>query len=169
MSCSGHAHYDPKASSTSHDINKAFKIRFLGGNKVSGSRYTDDFSMAGLHVCRASFFFKIKRRYYARQAPQQVFGAATEYSSHFSIENFPADGLMGMAFQEVSRFNAPSVFQTLINEGVLSSRMFGLKLSYSGSELFLGGLNHDQFVGDFTWIPLTDPVCHVTPRSISLA
>jgi cathepsin D len=107
-----------------------------------------------------TLFFKIKRRYCARQAPKQTFGAATEYS--FDMTHFQADGIMGMGFKESSALKAPSVFQTLVQGRVVVDSVFGLKLSKSGSELFLGGLNHALFVGDITWLSLVAPVCHVT-------
>jgi len=94
------------------------------------------------------------------KATTQTLGGATNYSSGFEKSNFPADGLMGMAFESLSAFNAPPVFQTLISEGVLTSPVFGFKLATSGSELFLGGTNSALFNGDFTWVPLTDEVCN---------
>jgi cathepsin D len=66
---------------------------------------------------------------------------------------------MGLAFQSISKYQAPPLFQTLISEGVVTSQVFGLKLASSGSELFLGGTNSALFTGDFTWVPLTNEVC----------
>jgi cathepsin D len=90
------------------------------------------------------------------QAKSQTLGVATQESGFGS--DFPADGLMGMAFQSISAFNAPPVFQTLISEGVLTSEVFGFKLAASGSELFLGGTNSKLYTGNFTWVPLTNQV-----------
>jgi cathepsin D len=90
------------------------------------------------------------------QANSQTLGAATRESGFGST--FPADGVMGMAFQSISEFNAPPVFQTLISEGVLTSEVFGFKLATSGSELFLGGTNSELYTGDFTWVSLTNQV-----------
>jgi cathepsin D len=90
------------------------------------------------------------------QAKSQTLGAATQ---EMNIgRNFQTDGLMGMAFQSISVFNAPPVFQTLIYEGVLTSEVFGFKLAASGSELFLGGTNSKLHTGNFTWVPLTNQV-----------
>ena len=66
---------------------------------------------------------------------------------------------MGLAFQSLSRFNASPVFQTLISEGVLTSKVFGFKLAPNGSELFLGGTNSKLYTGNFTWVSLTNQVC----------
>jgi cathepsin D len=74
---------------------------------------------------------------------------------------------MGLAFQSISKFHAPPLFQTLISEGVVTSQVFGLKLASSGSELFLGGTNSALFTGDFTWVSLTNEVCD-GPKNIDL-
>ena len=66
---------------------------------------------------------------------------------------------MGLAFQSISKYQAPPLFQTLISEGAVTSPVFGLKLATSGSELFLGGTNTALYTGDFTWVPLTNVVC----------
>jgi len=94
------------------------------------------------------------------KANDQTLGAATQSFSGFESSQFPADGLMGMAFQSISVYNSPPVFQTLISEGVLTSPVFGFKFATSGSELFLGGTNCALYTGDFTWVPLTNGVCN---------
>ena len=73
---------------------------------------------------------------------------------------------MGLAFQSISRYNAPPVFQTLIAEGMLDTPVFGIKLATSGSELFLGGTNSNLFTGGFTWVPLSNEVCD-GPRALT--
>jgi len=135
-SCSGHKSYDPNASSTAHDLSKTFSLAFGDGSTVDGEQFTDVVSIAGL------------------TAKSQTLGAATKYSSGFTRDQFPADGLLGLAFQSISKYNAPPTFQTLISEGVMTSQVFGLKLASSGSELFLGGTNNAHFTGDFTWVSL---------------
>jgi cathepsin D len=79
----------------------------------------------------------------------------------YNIANYQADGLLGLAFQSMSVFGAPPVFQTLIAENVLDNSTFALKLNTSvDSEIFLGGANRDLYTGDITWISLTEEVCH---------
>lgn len=56
--CFDHKKYDPKASSTSHDLEKPFEIAYEGGADVKGDEYTDDVIFGGLTVRGAmSFFF----------------------------------------------------------------------------------------------------------------
>ena len=138
-----------------------FEVNFPFGT-LYGEQSTETVNIAGLHVCRASFFLRIKRRYYARQAVDQTFGAITEMDNILQ-----SAALMGMAFDKLSVFKKPSVFQTLINKGIIDFPVFAFKLASSRSELFLGGTNKDSYVGDFTGVSLTVEVCHVTLRCIS--
>jgi hypothetical protein len=91
------------------------------------------------------------------QAISQTLGAATVYSG-FEIGRFLPDGLMGMAFQSISAFNASPPFQTLVSQNEEISPIFGFKLARSDSELFIGGANSSLYKGDFTWVNLTNKV-----------
>jgi len=135
--CSGHTSYDPNASSTAQNLLQTFSLKYEDGSTVSGEQYSDVVSIAGL------------------TAKSQTLGAATQYSAGFESDHFPADGLIGMAFQSISVYNASPPLQTLFSEGVITSQVFGLKIATSGSELFLGGTNSSLYTGNFTWAPLT--------------
>jgi len=135
VNCLRHTLYDPGASSTSRSLFKTFSLSFQDGSTAHGEQFTDVVRIAGL------------------TADTQTLGAATSVSS-FGF-TFLADGVVGLAFQSISGFNATPVFQTLISESVLDSPVFGFKLATSGSELFLGGTNSKLYTGDFTWVPLT--------------
>ncbi|KAI0048762.1 acid protease [Auriscalpium vulgare] len=135
--CDNHTMYDPSASSTSQDRDATFKLTYGDGSSVEGEQYTDVVTCAGL------------------TAKAQALGAANTYSTGFSSAQFPADGLMGMGFQEISQFKSPPFFQTLIEDGQVTDQVFGFKLAESGSELFLGGTNPALYTGDFTYVDVT--------------
>ena len=160
-SCSGHKTYDPSSSANSQDLGVSFEIHLVNGASVSGEEYSDVVQIAGLTVCRntppSSRPFTLTCR---TKANNQTLGLATNYSTNLQSSQFPADGLMGLAFESISAYNATPVFQTLISQNVLTSPVFGLKLATSGSELFLGGTNDTLFTGNFTWVPLTNQVCN---------
>ncbi|KAF9221252.1 Asp-domain-containing protein [Gyrodon lividus] len=136
-SCSGHAVYDPSSSSTSMDLGKTFSLQYVDESTVSGEQYSDTVSIVGL------------------TATSQTLGAASEYSSGFESSQFPADGLMGMAFQSVSVYNASPVFQTLVSQGQTDEAVFAFKLATSGSELHIGGTNPALYTGDFSYTDVT--------------
>ena len=134
--CAGHAIYNPKSSSTSKDLGKTFSISYGDGSSVSGEQYQDTVSIAGL------------------QAQGQTLGVASEYSLGFEKNAYPPDGLMGMAFQSISEYDASPVFQTLVSQGY-KSPSFSFKLSSTtGSELYLGGANPSLYKGSFTYVPV---------------
>ena len=51
--CSGHNLYEP--SDDSHDLGKKFALAYADGSTVSGEEYSDDVTIAGLVVRRATF------------------------------------------------------------------------------------------------------------------
>ncbi|KAF8452920.1 acid protease [Boletus edulis BED1] len=136
-SCSGHTIWDPSSSSTSQDLGQSFFLTYAGGSTVSGEQHTDTVSIAGF------------------SATTQTVGAANTYPPAFQSYQFPADGLMGMAFQSISGYNASPVLQTLVSEGRVSDPVFSFKLSSSGAELYIGGSNPALYTGGFTYTPVT--------------
>ncbi|EKM50158.1 uncharacterized protein PHACADRAFT_213911 [Phanerochaete carnosa HHB-10118-sp] len=134
--CQGHAKYSPSSSSTSADAGKTFNLQY-GSGSVQGDQYNDTVSISGL------------------TATKQRLGAASAYSSSFAPKNFPADGLMGMAYQSISEYNSPPVFQSLVAQKQISTPVFSFKLSSSGAELLLGGADSNLYTGGFTYVPVT--------------
>ncbi|KAF9449879.1 acid protease [Macrolepiota fuliginosa MF-IS2] len=135
--CQGHQVYNTAASTTAKDQGQKFSLAFGDGSTVQGEVFTDTVAIAGL------------------TANNQAVGAATQYSTGFESNQFPPDGLMGMAFRQISVFGDNPFFQTLIAQGTPTASQFSFKLSQSGSELFLGGVNNNMFTGSFTNVPVT--------------
>ena len=63
-----------------------------------------------------------------------------------------------MAYQTISQYNSPPVFQNLVSYKQVTSPVFSFKLSTSGSELLLGGANSELYSGSFTYVPVTTKV-----------
>ena len=165
QTCSGHTQYNSSASLTSQDLKYTFTLTYADGSTVNGKEYTDVVTVAGLTVREAvlPFHFPTKHPHILPQADSQTLGAATQYSIGFTSAYFPPDGLMGMAFESISVYDASPTFQSLIDQGQVDSPMFGVKLATSGSELFLGGVNPKYNKDtDFTWVTLPSEVCHIT-------
>ncbi|KAA1475522.1 acid protease [Dentipellis sp. KUC8613] len=136
--CQGHTKYQPSSSSTAKSLGKSYKLTYGDGSSVSGTQYQDTVSIAGL------------------TATKQTLGASTSYSTGFASDQFPADGLMGMAFESLSDYKANPPFQSFIAQGQVTDSVFGFKFAESGSELYLGGTNSDLYTGSFTWVPVTE-------------
>ncbi|KAF9219054.1 acid protease [Gyrodon lividus] len=135
-SCDGHALYDPEASLTSVDLSEPFNAEFMNGDSAFGGQYIDNVTMAGLTATR------------------QTLGAAVHYSQGF---HFLGDGLVGMAFQVMSRYNQSPFFQTLVTEGQTDEPVFAFSFAAPRPELYIGGTNPDMYTGDFTWTPVAQP------------
>lgn len=94
------------------------------------------------------------------QAKGQTLGAALKYSPDFSSDNFTPDGLAGFAFESISEYPAPPLFQTLVDSRQLQEDVFGVKLSAApgASELYIGGTNTALYQQDtLTYTPVTEP------------
>jgi len=134
-SCSGHTTYTTKGAK---DAGATFELSYGDGSTVSGEVFTDSVTVAGL------------------TANPQALGAAKQYSSGFQSDQFPADGLMGMAYPEIAQITATApTFNTLISSKAVASGEFGFKLSSSGAVLYLGGVDSSSSSGDLKTVKVT--------------
>ena len=150
--CDGHTLYNSSASSTSSDFNQTFEIQSGSGNHsstVTGEQYTDIVTLAGYKVSSHCTEYILLSFIDICQATRQRLGAA---------DNYPADGLLGMGYESISRYGASPVFQTLVSQGQVSTPEFGFYLAESGSELYIGGTNPNHYTGPFTYTPVTKQV-----------
>src|SRR5579859_4144349 len=92
------------------------------------------------------------------QAKQQTIGSAGHFPEGLNSTNFPPDGLLGLAFQSLSRLNATPVFQTLAAQGAFPANSFGFYLANEGSEVYLGGTNNKLHKDDFVYASVTQEV-----------
>ncbi|KAF9222113.1 Asp-domain-containing protein [Gyrodon lividus] len=131
--CDGHDLYDPQSSLTSIDLDKPFALGFGNSDNAHSQQYTDNITIAGL------------------EAKDQTLGVAQHYSPGLQVRKFFPDGLLGMAFQAMSSYDASPVFQTLVTQGGTDEPVFAFNLAGSDPELYIGGTNPDMYIGDFSW------------------
>lgn len=89
------------------------------------------------------------------QTFNQALGAATAYSTNFGNNSYPPDGLVGMAYQSISRYNSMPLFQSLVAQNKTLNPIFSFKLTPTDSELLLGGVDQALYTGSFTYAPVT--------------
>jgi len=130
------------SSRTAMTINEDFRIGFADGSIVTGTQYMDNVTIAGF------------------TADVQTIGAATTYSSRFARSQFAPDGLLGLAFPSHSKYHDQSpLFHTLFSEGKLPEPVFSLKLTDSGGELYVGGMNEALYIDStLAFVPVTNVV-----------
>ncbi|KAF7294004.1 Aspartic protease [Mycena kentingensis (nom. inval.)] len=134
--CDGHTLYDTAASSTAVNTTEPFFLQFGAGN-ATGFVFDDTLTVAGV------------------TGTGQAIGAANHYSVEFEVDEFPPDGLVGMAYPALSVFGEDPLFATLVNQGQVAP-LFGVKLADTGSELLLGGVNSALFTGAFRNVSLIE-------------
>ncbi|THU88980.1 acid protease [Dendrothele bispora CBS 962.96] len=125
--CSSKDKYTASSSSTSKKQSGSFSIQYGDGSTVSGPVYTETVTVAGV------------------KATSQKFSPVTTLSSTFADD--PIDGILGLAYPTISNLNSNPFFNTAMQQGTVKAGEFGMFLSQSGSELFLGGTNSAKFSG----------------------
>lgn len=81
-----------------------------------------------------------------------------------------ADGLIGLAYPSLSSFGSqyPPVFDTLINNGAVSQKVFGFALGPTGSaSLTLGGLDSSKYSGSITYTSLSRQAYWQVPSTVN--
>jgi hypothetical protein len=137
--CGSKPEYDSGASSTYQANGTVFKIMY-GSGPVSGFLSKDKVSVAGLEV-------------------EQTFAEITDVSGlgpAFSLGKF--DGILGMAFPTISVDGIPTVFENMVNAGLVDEPVFAFDLGSSNGptgELTLGGLDDSKYTGQMQYFPLT--------------
>ncbi|KAI0782432.1 aspartic protease [Irpex lacteus] len=129
--CSSKHKYTASSSSTSSKKSGSFSIEYGDGSTVSGPIYTDTVSVAGLSISG------------------QYFSPVTTLSSSFSSD--PIDGIFGLAYPAISNLGENPPFVTAINQGTVTSGVFGFKLASSGSNLYLGGTDTSKYSGSIEY------------------
>jgi hypothetical protein len=141
LNCYEHAKYDHSKSSTYQKNGTVFKILY-GSGPVSGFLSDDDIQVGDVAV------------------KQQRFAEITEVSglgAAFAIGHF--DGILGLAFQSISVMHIPTVFQNMLQQGVIKDAVFAFYLSDgtgSVGELDIGGADPAHYTGAIDYVPLAD-------------
>jgi len=128
--------YNSAASSTYKANGTPFDIGY--GQNTSGFLSTDTVSIAGLSI------------------KSQTFGEATSEWNQYALK-FPNDGLVGLGFSSTATEKTPTPLDSMVSEGLIPRRQFGIWLNESGGELTLGGVNQHRFSGHLTTVDLVTP------------
>ncbi|RMD43759.1 hypothetical protein DV735_g1338, partial [Chaetothyriales sp. CBS 134920] len=133
----GHAYYTPSKSSNSKKLSgETWEIEYGDGSSASGNVFDDTVSVGGLTVTK------------------QAVEAAETVSSSFQ-EQTDIDGLVGLAFSSINTVSPDqqtTLFQTSINEGLLSKPLFtaDLKKGKPGTYDF-GYIDSSKYTGNITY------------------
>jgi hypothetical protein len=138
-SCGRHARYNSAKSSTYQANGTAFDITY-GSGPVSGFESVDNLG-AGNILLKDMMFAEVTD--------------ATGLGLAYKIGKF--DGILGMAFPILSVNKVPTMFESMVQQGLVDKAEFSFYLgkeSGQKGELLLGGTNPDYYTGDFQYVPL---------------
>ncbi|XP_025269060.1 lysosomal aspartic protease-like [Camponotus floridanus] len=139
--CLYHNQYNSTKSSTYIATDVSSHIKYINSN-VEGFLSIDTVNVAGLDV------------------QNQIFTEATNMSK-YPFNTAPYDGILGLGYSIASVTDEKiTVFDNMIEQGLLSSHIFSFHLNRNSSELnggefILGGSDPAFYKGDFTYIPLS--------------
>jgi len=137
--CGHHTLYDADASSTYRKNGTDFHIQY-GSGPVSGFLSKDVVEVGGAEVPIT----------FAEITNVQGLGFAYKFGKF--------DGLLGLAFRQISVDHLPTVFETMVQKGVVKEPIFSFYLCDSPDkvgEFILGGIDESKFVGELSYIPVT--------------
>ncbi|KAI9301113.1 rhizopuspepsin precursor-like protein [Cunninghamella echinulata] len=131
--------YDPKKSSTYKAEGKPWKISYGDGSNASGVTAYDSVNLGGLVI-------KNQRIELAKQESE-------------SFQKGPADGLVGLAFNNIATVKGTKTpVDNLIEQKLISEPIYGVWLGKAkkngGGEYLFGAVNKSKVGGEFTTVPV---------------
>merc|ERR1712002_62514 len=140
LACQLHNRYDSALSSTYVANGTDFEIQY-GSGAMKGFLSSDTVAVGPVSVV------------------DQMFAEATQEPGLAFVAGM-FDGILGMGFTEISVYGIPTVFDTMVAQGVVDEPVFSFYLNHDmngevGGELVLGGSDPNHYEGEMTYVPVS--------------
>ncbi|CAN0915641.1 Aspartic proteinase A1 [Linum grandiflorum] len=140
LACYFHSKYKSSRSSSYKKNGKSAAIQY-GTGAISGFFSEDNVKVGDIVV-----------------KSQEFIEATKEPSITFLVAKF--DGILGLGFQEISVGNAVPVWYNMVDQGLIKESVFSFWFNRNadeeeGGELVFGGVDPNHFVGEHTYVPVT--------------
>ncbi|KAG8008738.1 Pepsin A [Nibea albiflora] len=135
--CENHHRFNPSQSSTYKHDGSPLRIRY-GTGSMTGILGYDTVTVGGIAV------------------QNQIFGLSQTEATF--MQYMRADGILGLAYPQLSASGATPVFDNMMKEGLVNQDMFSFYLSskpQKGSVVTFGGVDTNHYTGSISWIPLS--------------
>ncbi|OQR74805.1 lysosomal aspartic protease-like [Tropilaelaps mercedesae] len=140
VACLLHNKYHSEKSSTYITNGTVFNIQY-GSGAVSGKLSTDSIAVNGITIANQTFAEILK-----------------ESGLGFIAAKF--DGILGMAYPEISVLGVLPVFDEMVRQNTVEQAIFSFYLTRdinhpNGSELVIGGVDPKHFKGEISYFPVS--------------
>lgn len=139
--CASKQKYDATISTTAHAVSKNPFLIPYGTGFSAGTFVADDVTLAGMHITNVTF------------------GQADVVAAFFA--DTPIDGILGLAFEDISVGHEKPVFDYAWERGLLARREFSVYMSDKSmthnSEVVFGGTDPFHYTGEFHYADVLLP------------
>ncbi|XP_037499650.1 lysosomal aspartic protease [Rhipicephalus sanguineus] len=137
MLCRHSAKYDSSKSSTYTKIGSYIRIRYTGG-VVRGVTSLDNVGIGPATVTQYKF-------------------AEMNHADGKLFKNAKYDGILGLAYPNISQNNQLPLFDAMVGQGVVRQAVFSIYMSKepseeNGGEIYFGGINAERYTGDVHYV-----------------
>ncbi|XP_029770866.1 pepsin A [Suricata suricatta] len=150
--CANHNRFNPQQSSTYQATSQPVSIAY-GTGSMTGILGYDTVQVGGV------------------ADTNQIFGLSETEPGSF-LYYAPFDGILGLAYPQISASGATPVFDNMWNEGLVSQDLFSVYLSgndQSGSVVMFGGIDSSYYTGNLNWVPVSvEGYWQITVDSITM-
>ncbi|KAJ8265844.1 hypothetical protein COCON_G00149430 [Conger conger] len=138
QACSNHRKFNPSLSSTYRAQNTPVSIQY-GTGSMTGFLGYDTVNVGGI------------------VDTNQLFGLSQTEPGSFLYYS-PFDGIMGLAYPDISASHSTPVFDNMMRQGLVSQDLFSIYLTRNGAQgsvVTFGGYDTSYFTGQINWVPIT--------------